>query len=130
MSLFTKNKKVLIIDDEPELVEIYSESLKNAGYSVIIAGNGADGLKLARSEKPDLILLDLKMPQMPGLEVMAKIKEDPTLKDLKVVFLTAFSDPLLPAIDTPYAQYAGAKDLIKKGVGLDEFISKVKSYIG
>lgn len=128
MTLFAK--KILIIDDELELVEIYASSLKNAGYQVIKAADGPEGLSLARSEKPDLILLDLKMPKMPGLEVMSKIKEDPDLKKIKVIFLTAFSDPLIPAIDTPYAQYAGASDLIKKGLSLDEFVSKVRSYIG
>ncbi len=123
-------KKVLLIDDEVELIDIYALQLREAGYTVIVAGDGMEGLHQAKLEKPDLILLDLKMPKMSGMEVLTKLKEDPELKNLKVVFLTAFSDAIVPAIDVPYAQFIGATDLIKKGISLDEFITKVKSYIG
>lgn len=124
----TDIKKILLIDDELELIDIYAVTLRNASYNVITAGDGLEGIAVAKKEKPDLILLDLKMPKMSGLEVLSKIKEDPELKNIKVVFLTAFSDPLIPAIDTPFAQYIGAVDLIKKGISLDDFVSKVKTY--
>ena len=124
------NKKILLIDDEVELVDVYASSLRNAGYIVFIAENGLLGLDIARAEKPDLILLDLKMPKMSGMEVLEKMKEDPELKNIKVVFLTAFSDPLLPAFDVPFAQHKGALDLIKKGGSLEEFINKVSSHVG
>ncbi|MDP3697653.1 MAG: response regulator [Candidatus Taylorbacteria bacterium] len=123
-------KKILLVDDELELIDIYTATLKDAGYVVITAIDGPEGLEKARTEKPDLILLDLKMPKMSGLQVLAKLKADQELKNIKVIFLTAFSDPLIPAIDVTFSQYMGATDLIKKGISLADFVSKVRSYVG
>ncbi len=81
-------KKILIVDDEKEALFILEKELTARGYSVIAADNGSDALNLAKSEYPDLIILDIWMPEMDGAEVAAELKEDPKTKDIPVIFLT------------------------------------------
>jgi len=81
-------KKILIVDDETDVLFILEKELVARGYSVIAADNGNDAVSLAKSENPDLVILDLWMPGMDGPEVDAKLKEDPTTKDIPVIFLT------------------------------------------
>lgn len=81
-------KKILIIDDERDALFILSKELAGRGYSVIAADNGRDAINLANSEHPDLITLDLLMPDIDGMEVAARLKEDPKTKDIPVIFLT------------------------------------------
>ncbi len=69
-------KKILVVDDEPAILKMISARLRAAGYGVISAENGSDALQLARTEKPDLIILDLMLPKMDGFEVCATLKSD------------------------------------------------------
>jgi len=81
-------KKILIVDDEKDALFILEQELAGRGYSVISADNGSDALDLAKSEYPDLIILDIRMPGIDGLDVAAKLKEDPKTKDIPVIYLT------------------------------------------
>ena len=81
-------KKILIVDDERDALFILEKELTAKGYSVIAADNGSSALNLAKSEHPDLIILDIWMPGMDGPEVAAKLGEDPKTKDIPVIFLT------------------------------------------
>lgn len=81
-------QKVLIIEDDGFLASIYAQKLELEGFEVAFATNGEDGLKLAQKDKPDLMLLDLLMPQMDGFEVLEKVKADPATKDIKVLVLS------------------------------------------
>ncbi len=81
-------KKILIVDDERDALFILEGELRGRGYSVIAADNGNDALNLAKSEHPDLITLDLWMPEMDGAEVAEKLREDARTKDIPVIFLT------------------------------------------
>lgn len=81
-------QKVLIIEDDGFLASIYAQKLELEGFEVAFATNGEDGLKLAQKDKPDLILLDLLMPQMDGFEVLERVKADPATKDIKVLVLS------------------------------------------
>ncbi len=121
---------ILLIDDEQEMLDLYGITLKKAGFDVIVAHNGPEGLKLAKEKKPALVLLDFKMADMDGVEVLEKIKQDSATKDLKVVFLSAFGDPMIAQTDYAVAKELGGTDFIKKGLSLDEFIKKVRSYLG
>jgi two-component system, OmpR family, alkaline phosphatase synthesis response regulator PhoP len=85
MSEETK-KKILIIDDEEPIIRMYSEPLSD--YNVLSAADGEAGLKVARSEKPDLIYLDIIMPKMNGLDVLKKLKESDETKEIPVILLT------------------------------------------
>ena len=81
-------KKILIVDDEKDALFILEKELAARGYSVIVADNGSDALNLAKSEHPDLIILDIWMPGMDGPEVAEKLQEDPKTKHIPVIFLT------------------------------------------
>lgn len=81
-------KKILIVDDEKDALFIIKKELEARGYSVITADNGNDALKLAKSKYPDLIILDIWMPEMDGAEVAARLKEDIQTKNIPVIFLT------------------------------------------
>lgn len=124
-----KKPKVLIIDDEPAMLDIYSANLTDAEMEVIIASNGEEGVKLAAEHHPDLILMDVKMPVMNGVEAAMKLKDNPETRDLKVVFLSAFGDPAAIEIDQKFAKEIGARDFLQKGTSFKEFVKKVKSYL-
>ena len=80
--------KVLIIDDEQELLKMYEQAFSNTGFTSILAENGEVGIKKAKDQKPDVILLDIIMPKMNGLDVLAEIKKDPEIKEIPVILLT------------------------------------------
>ena len=118
---------ILIVDDEPEITKLYAFALHNAGFEVIIAENGLKGIAAAKSpRRPVLILMDVKMPVMDGVEAFIKLKDDPTTKDIKVIFMTAFADPRALELDTKIAKEVGAVELITKDIDIDELVKKVK----
>ena len=80
--------RILIIEDDPLMSRMYQKIFSFEGYEVDLADNGADGLEKVRSQKPNLVLLDIMMPKMNGLEVLSKLKSDPETKGLPVVILT------------------------------------------
>jgi two-component system alkaline phosphatase synthesis response regulator PhoP len=82
------NKKILIVDDENDLLSVLAKSLAGKEYTVITANNGKDAVLLAKSKKPDLIILDVLMPDMDGSEVAMQLKENPATKDIPVIYLT------------------------------------------
>ena len=82
-------KKILIVDDEPNLVKILESRLKSNGYEVISAFDGQQGLDRVRQDKPDLVILDLMLPQLHGYEVCKQLRADTVHKDIPIVMLTA-----------------------------------------
>jgi len=116
-------KKILFIEDESALQQTFGDVLKQEGYQMIGALDGEVGLKLAKSGKPDLILLDLILPKIDGFEVLKKIKADPETKDIPVIVLTNLeeSEDVQRAIDL------GAKNyLVKANYSLREVVEKIK----
>ena len=85
------DKKVLVVDDEIHIVHVVAIKLRNNGYEVISAENGAEGLKLALKEKPDIIVTDYQMPAMTGLELVEKLRQHEETRNTPVVMLTARS---------------------------------------
>ena len=81
-------KRILIVDDERDVLSVLGKGLTKRGYSVILADNGGDAIMLAKSEHPDLIVLDILMPGMDGTEVAAELRENPETEDIPVMFLT------------------------------------------
>ncbi len=120
---------ILIADDEPEVISFYKTKLERSGFRILTASNGVEAVDIATKERPDLVLMDVKMPQMDGVAAQQKLRDNPETKDIKVVFLTAFSDPARPEIDENVAKETGALDFIKKGINLDEFVAKVRRYL-
>ncbi|MDD5681259.1 MAG: response regulator [Candidatus Omnitrophica bacterium] len=81
-------KKILVVDDEQDILTILDKRLSKEGYLVIKADNGRDAIRLAKSELPDLVLLDIVMPDMSGSDVAERLKKDIATKDITVMFLT------------------------------------------
>lgn len=117
--------KILIADDEEDILQFLSYNLKKEGYEVITATNGAEALKLAKKEKPDLIVLDIMMPVMDGMETCKELRESDETKDKLIVFLTARSED--------YSQIAGfengADDYITKPIKPKLFVSRIKALL-
>lgn len=84
--------KVLVVDDEPDAVEFVKTVMEEAGYDVISASNGVEGLEAAQAEKPDLIILDIQMPEKDGFATFVDIRKDPELKVTPVIMLTGVAD--------------------------------------
>ena len=84
-------KKVLVVDDEIHIVHVVAIKLRNNGYEVITANNGAEALELARMDKPDMVVTDYQMPVMSGLELVKELREDDQTKDIPAILLTARS---------------------------------------
>ncbi len=116
---------VLVIDDQQANVRILGAMLTRAGYEVVPAFSGADGLQLARTNRPDVVLLDMKMPQMDGFEVLARLREDTETADIPVIFLTADNerDNLVRAFA------AGAIDYVTKPFVTEELLARVRTHI-
>ena len=87
---------VLLVDDEPDQVEMYRLGLEAAGFRVIYAYNGADGMSRAREYQPQAIVLDVRLPDMTGWEVCTVLKTDPRTKHVPIIILTAAAEPTLP----------------------------------
>lgn len=104
------NYKILLVDDEADILEFLSYNLKKAGFNVFTAGNGKDAIKLAKQYLPHLIILDVMMPEMDGIETCEEIRKQPALNNTVVAFLTARSED--------YSQIAGFE------AGADDYISK------
>jgi len=118
-----ENINILIVEDDDFLLQMYVTKLELEGYHVLSATTGTQGLKLALREKPDLILLDLGLPEMDGFEVLEKLKSDETGKNIPVVILTNFAQK--EHIDRCLS--LGADDyLIKAHFVPSEVIQKIK----
>jgi CheY-like chemotaxis protein len=85
-------KKVLIVDDEPDAVDFTQEVVEGEGYSVVTASDGSKGLAAMRRENPDLVILDVQMPDMDGFEVFQEMKKDESLKTIPVLMLTGIRE--------------------------------------
>jgi DNA-binding response OmpR family regulator len=117
---------ILLVEDDPVLSKMYTEKFKFEGFNVLSAGNGVDGLKMALSQKVDLILLDLMLPRLSGNELLAKLREDPKGKDITVIALTNLAEQG----EKDRAMQLGAKEyLIKAMQTPEEVVNKVKAYL-
>ncbi len=126
-----KKPLILIIDDEADLRDIIKIKLETKGFEVKAAESEIDGINLAREFKPDIILLDLVMPLMNGIEVLAKIKEDSQTKNIKVFLFTGKGDPRPDILEASkkLAIERGAIDFIRKEIDLDELVIRLKRAI-
>lgn len=120
-------KKILFVEDEPALHKTLGEFLKQEGYEVKDAMDGEQGLKMAKEEKPDLVLLDLVLPKLHGFEVLKAMKEDPETEDIPVIVLTN----LEATADIEKALEMGATTyLVKATYALEEVVEKIKKALG
>ena len=117
-------KTILFIEDESALQKTFSDILEKEGYSMISALDGEIGLNLAKTKKPDLILLDLILPKMDGFEVLKGLKANPETKDIPIIVLTNLEsmDDVNKAIELGAKTY-----LVKTQYNLDEVLEKIKN---
>jgi DNA-binding response OmpR family regulator len=117
--------KVLVVDDEPDAVELVSFNLKAAGYEVVTAEDGAEAIRKARQHAPELILLDVMLPEVDGLEVCKLLRRDPATSGIPVIMLTAKA----AEIDRVLGLELGADDYVTKPYSPRELVLRVKNLL-
>ena len=119
-------KKILFVDDEPSLQKTFADLFKSEGYEMISALDGETGLRLAKAENLDLILLDLILPKIHGFEVLKELKTDPETKDIPIIVLTNLEG----MGDVEKALELGATTyLVKTQYTLEEVVEKIKKIL-
>ena len=118
-------EKVLIVDDEEHIVELLKFNLLNAGYDVYTANDGIDAVKIAKAQKPGLMLLDLMLPGIDGFDVCKEIKRDNEMKKTSIIMLTAKGEEL----DKILGLELGADDYITKPFSVRELLARVKAVL-
>ncbi len=123
--LMLANKKILVVDDEKDILEFLSYNIKKEGAKVYTASNGLAAIDIARKKKPDLILLDVMMPEMDGMETCLQLRENIETRDIIIAFLSARSED--------YSQIAGfdagADDYISKPIKPRVLLSRIKALL-
>jgi DNA-binding response OmpR family regulator len=117
--------RILIVEDEPDLLDAVFYALKKEGMRPIRATNGEEGLKLAKSERPDLILLDLMLPGVDGLEVCRRLRSDDSTSKIPIVMVTAKAEEADAVIGLGH----GADDYVRKPFGLKELLARIRSVL-
>ncbi|OGX37764.1 MAG: hypothetical protein A3G91_04520 [Omnitrophica WOR_2 bacterium RIFCSPLOWO2_12_FULL_50_9] len=118
------SKKILVIDDEPQFVQVLKVRLEANGYGVVTAGDGMAGLETWKKEKPDLIILDIMMPELDGYSFVQDSKTNPDLKPCPIIVLTA-----KPGFDEIF-KIEGVKDYIVKPFNDKELLEKIRKHLG
>ena len=125
--LKNKKKKILLIEDEQIIIDILVKKLKKEGYDIVVAMNGNQGLEKMRSQAPDVILLDMVMPQKGGMEVLEEMHKDKDLKKIPVIIISNSGQP----VELDRAMALGVSDwLVKTEFDPDEVVEKVKKQVG
>jgi DNA-binding response OmpR family regulator len=118
-------KKILVVEDDEDLVELLRFSLKNAGFAIGTAGDGVEALKKARTVSPDLILLDLMLPELDGFAVCEILRQDPATASVPILMLTAMSGELARVAGLE----AGANDYMTKPFSPRQLIARVQTLL-
>lgn len=119
-------KTVLIVEDNELNMKLFHDLLEAHGYSTLQTRNGIEALELARTHHPDLILMDIQLPEVSGLEVTKWIKEDDELKTIPVIAVTAFA----MKGDEERIRQGGCEAYISKPISVVKFLETVRSYLG
>lgn len=118
-------QRILVVDDEPSVVRPLSFVLKKNNYDVLTASNGEEGLRIAQTEKPDLIFLDVMMPKKNGYEVCRELKQDPEMEDTYIIILTARGVEL----DEEEKKRVGANEYMSKPFSPIKIVEKVRGIL-
>ncbi len=118
-------KTVLIVEDNDLNMKLFHDLLEAHGYATLQARTGPEAISLARRHRPDLILMDIQLPEVSGLQVTAEIKEDPVTAAIPVIAVTAFA----MKGDEDRIRAGGCEDYIAKPISVSGFLEKVKRYL-
>ncbi|RME57998.1 response regulator [Candidatus Parcubacteria bacterium] len=126
-----KPKLILIIDDDANFREIFSLKLGEAGFRVETAHDGKEGLEKIEQLHPDLVLMDVNMPKLNGVEALLEMRAEPKIKDTRVLFLTALGDPRseMREINRRLSKEVGAVGYIRKEQDLEKTVAYIKSFL-
>ena len=119
------NEKILVVDDEEHILELIKFNLESAGYQVVTAENGEDALRLCSEEKPDLVLLDIMLPGIDGLEVCRRLKSQKETMLIPIIMITAKGEE----VDKIIGLELGADDYITKPFSVRELVARVKALL-
>lgn len=119
------DKTILVVDDEKDLLDLIEYNLKKEGFNVIKAENGEEGIERAKKFNPDLVLMDIMMPKMDGMEAVEKMRKDDQLKSIPIIFLTARSDEKTEV----EGLNKGGDDYITKPISTTKLISRIKAVL-
>ncbi len=126
IDLSSLTKTVLIVEDNELNMKLFHDLLDAHGYDVLQAVNAEEALAQAREHVPDLILMDIQLPEVSGLEVTKWIKDDPMLADIPIIAVTAFA----MKGDEERIRAGGCEDYVAKPISVTAFVDKVKRYLG
>ncbi|MEM0930727.1 MAG: response regulator [Pseudomonadota bacterium] len=118
-------KTVLVVEDNELNMKLFNDLLEVQGYTILQAGNGDDAYRLAMSHAPDLILMDIQLPERSGTEVARQMKAEPKLADVPIIAITAFA----MKDDEERIRASGCDDYLAKPISVTEFLEKVKRYL-
>ncbi len=119
-------KTVLVVEDNELNMKLFHDLLEANGYGTIQTRNGLDAIRLARAHRPDLILMDIQLPEVSGLEVTKWIKEDDDLRSIPIIAVTAFA----MKGDEERIRQGGCEAYLSKPISVAKFIETVKTYLG
>ena len=119
-------KTVLVVEDNELNMKLFHDLLEASGYNIVQTRNGLEAIDLARSHRPDLILMDIQLPEISGLEVTKWIKEDDDLRAIPVIAVTAFA----MKGDEERIRQGGCEAYLSKPISVAKFIETVKAYLG
>ena len=119
-------KRVMIVEDNELNMKLFKDLIEASGYETIRTRNGLEALDLARQHKPDLILMDIQLPEVSGLEVTKWIKDDDKLHRIPIIAVTAFA----MKGDEERIRQGGCEAYISKPISVSKFVETIKSYLG
>jgi CheY-like chemotaxis protein len=122
-------KKILVVDDEPDVVTYLTTLLEDAGYETISARDGEEGMEAVRSAPPDLITLDITMPEKSGVRMFTELKQDEALRTIPVIVVTGIQGEIEKFLSTR-RQIPPPEDFIPKPVDREAFLAKIRKLIG
>jgi two-component system cell cycle response regulator DivK len=119
-------KTILIVEDNALNQQLFAELLEDAGYATLSAGEGLDAFNLAKQHRPDLILMDIQLPAISGLEVTRWLKDDPDLRHIPVIAITAYAMPG----DQERMKAGGCEAYIPKPISTTNFLQTIARFVG
>jgi two-component system cell cycle response regulator DivK len=120
------SKTILIVEDNELNMKLFSDLLEAKGYTTVKTGNGMDAMELARTHRPDLILMDIQLPEVSGLDVTRWLKEDDDLRHIPVIAVTAFA----MKGDEERIRSGGCEAYISKPISVSGFLDTIRTFVG
>ena len=119
------SKRILVVEDQDDNMQILRDLLDSVGYEIIEARDGAEGVKVAKAERPDLILMDIQLPVLDGYEATRQIKADPELRTIPIIVVTSYA----LSGDEDKAREAGCDDYVPKPYSPRQLLAKIMKYL-